>query len=189
MLEDKLLIWRFNQGDTDALCRIYRKYRSCLLRVATVLLNDRDGAEDVLHDIFVDFAETAGGFRLKGSLKGYLSICVANRARDKNRAMHRHETAQPDAVGRTGLNWTESDPSVESGPYRCAVDRELMERLDIALSQVPFEQRETIVLHLQGRMRFREIAAAKGISVNTILSRYRYGLEKLRSVLDGELAQ
>jgi RNA polymerase sigma-70 factor (ECF subfamily) len=189
MLEDKLLIWRFNQGDTDALCRIYNKYRNCLLRIATVLLNDRNGAEDVLHDVLVDFAETAGGFRLRGSLKGYLSVCVANRARDKNRATHRRETLQPDAACKTGLNWTGSDSLDESSPYRYAVARELMERVDIALSQVPFEQRETIVLHLQGKMRFREIATAKGISVNTVLSRYRYGLEKLRSVLDGELAQ
>jgi RNA polymerase sigma-70 factor (ECF subfamily) len=189
MLEDKLLIWKFNQGDTNALCRIYQKYRSCLLRVAMVLLNDRGGAEDVLHDVFVDFAETAGGFRLRGSLKGYLSICVANLARDKNREARRHEVAQPEIGEGAGLSGTEPDSSVESGPYRCAVGRELMEKVNYALSQVPFEQRETIVLHLQGEMRFREIAAAKGISVNTVLSRYRYGMEKLHSNLDGELAQ
>ena len=43
------------------------------------------GHEDVLHDVFVGFASQAGQFELKGSLKGYLAVCVANRARNVNR--------------------------------------------------------------------------------------------------------
>jgi RNA polymerase sigma-70 factor (ECF subfamily) len=55
------------------------------------------------------------------------------------------------------------------------------------MMELPDEQREIVVLHLQGRMPFREIARLQGISVNTAMSRYRYGLDKLRSALDGEL--
>ena len=99
MIEDRVLVWRFNRGDLAALCRIYEKYRDGLLKVAAALLNDRSGVEDVLHDVFVDFAQTTGRFRLQGSLKGYLSICVANRARDLNRTLRRHST--------TGLNEVE----------------------------------------------------------------------------------
>jgi len=98
MIEDRLLVWRFNRGDPAALCRIYEKYRAPLLKVAAALLNDRSGVEDVLHDIFVDFAQTTGRFRLKGSLKGYLSICVANRARDMNRTRRRRSTMSPDQM-------------------------------------------------------------------------------------------
>ncbi|MHC4890844.1 MAG: sigma factor-like helix-turn-helix DNA-binding protein, partial [Planctomycetota bacterium] len=54
-------------------------------------------------------------------------------------------------------------------------------------SQLPYAQRELIILHLQSKMRFRQIAKSKGVSANTIQSRYRYGLNKLRSILDGEL--
>lgn len=64
MIEDKLLVWRFNRGDTAALCRIYEKYRDSLLKVAVALLNDRSGAEDVLHDVFVGFAQTTGHSKL-----------------------------------------------------------------------------------------------------------------------------
>ena len=52
---------------------------------------------------------------------------------------------------------------------------------------LPEEQREILVLHLQSKLPFREIARLREISINTAMSRYRYGLEKIRSALDGEL--
>ena len=178
MLEDRLLVWRFNRGDTDALRRIYEKYKEDLLKVAAALLNDRDDFEDVVHDVFVSFARTVGNFRLSGSLKGYLSICTANRARDRNRVTKRQRT----------LNLDKAEPirPDKNRPDNSAMYVELSEQLDYAMAQLPYEQREIIILHLQCRTKFRQIAKAKGVSVNTILSRYRYGLEKLRSILDGE---
>jgi RNA polymerase sigma factor (sigma-70 family) len=179
MIEDRILVWWFNRGDPAALCRIYEKYRDGLLKVAAALLNDRSGVEDVLHDVFVDFAQTTGHFRLRGSLKGYLSICVANRARDLNRARQR----------RTGENIGAIDvpAASEDGPEHAAISRELVARLDTALAQLPDEQRQVVVLHLQGRLPFREIARLQEISINTAMSRYRYGLDKLRATLNGEL--
>lgn len=179
MLEDRLLIRRFNRGDTAALCRVYEKYRDDLLKVAVALLNDRSGVEDVLHDVFVDFAQSTGHFQLRGSLKGYLAICVANRARDHNRRLQRREAA---TAGNAGYV-----PAAADGPEHGAIGRELAARLDAAMAQLPDDQREAVVLHLQSRMRFREIAKLKGISVNTALSRYRYGLDKLRLSLNGEI--
>ena len=55
-----------------------------------------------------------------------------------------------------------------------------------ATAQLPFDQREVIMLHFQGRMTFKRIARAIGISVNTAKSLYRYGFDKLRSLLDDE---
>ena len=181
MLEDKLLIWRFNRGDTAALCRIYEKYRDGLLKVAAALLNDKSGVEDVLHDVFVDFARSTGRFQLRGSLKGYLAICVANRARDRNRRMQRRAGAS--------LSEAAAQQVSSAGPEHAAAKQELVATVGEAIGELPDEQRETIVLHLQSRLRFREIARLHGVSVNTALSRYRYGLNKLRSSLNGELEQ
>lgn len=178
-IEDKLLVWRFNRGDTAALCRIYEKYRDDLLNVAVALLNDRSGVEDVLHDVFVDFARSTGSFQLKGHLKGYLAICVANRARDRNRTRRRRGSVDLEQIRPT-------EPAPD-GPERRAVGQEMAAKLDAAMAGLPDEQRETVVLHLQSKMRFREIAKLKGISINTALSRYRYGLDKLRSSLNGAM--
>jgi len=178
MLEDKLLVWRFNRGDADALRCIYEKYKNDLLKVAAALLNDKDCIEDVVHDVFVSFAGTVGNFRLSGSLKGYLSICAANRARDRNRATKRHRNLSLDKAGPIR--------SDKNRPDNSAIYDELSEKLDYAMSIIPDEQREIIILHLLSKMRFRHIAKSKGVSVNTVISRYRYGLKKLHSILDGE---
>ena len=179
MIEDRLLIRRFNAGDMDALRRIYEKYRLALLRVAGALLNDAAAVEDVLHDVFVRFASEAGRFRLNGSLKGYLAICVANRARNINR-QGRQDSATRLLPGKSERSEM-PDPSEIAG---CAEQRRVV---TCALAQLPQEQRQVIVLHILGSLRFREIARQTADSTNTIQSRYRYGLAKLQSLLNGEV--
>ena len=55
-----------------------------------------------------------------------------------------------------------------------------------ALASLPFEQREAVVLHLKGGMKFREIARMQETSVSTVHGRYRYGLKKLKLFFNGE---
>ncbi len=66
-----------------------------------------------------------------------------------------------------------------------AIDCEEAERLRQALSGLPYEQREVITLHLHGDLTFREIARQQEVSINTATSRYRYGIERLKSILTG----
>ncbi|MBN2595016.1 MAG: sigma-70 family RNA polymerase sigma factor [Sedimentisphaerales bacterium] len=179
LIEDKLLIRRFNAGDMDALRRIYERYKPELLSVAKALVNDTAAVEDVLHDVFVRFASQAGRFQLKGSLKGYLAICVANRARNVNR-MDRQNGRE------TSLEATVA-PSGRSEPSHAADLAEQRQIMTCALTQLPQEQRQVVVLHVLSSLRFREIAQQTGESVNTIQSRYRYGLAKLQSLLNGEV--
>jgi len=176
-ITDRWLIRRFNAGDTQALRRIYEKHRPDLLSVARALLTDPYAAEDVLHDVVISFASRAGRFELKGSLKGYLAICVANRARNVNRQSH-----WPGLPG--GARRHHSQPG---SAYQVASDAEQCQIVTSAMEQLSAEQREVIALHVLGAMRFREIAVQKGESINTIQSRYRYGLKKLRSLLNGQV--
>ncbi|UCE48345.1 MAG: hypothetical protein JSW47_22445, partial [Phycisphaerales bacterium] len=76
MVEDRILIWRFKRGSREALQRIYEKYVVYLVTLATALLNDVGTAEDIVHDVFVSFAQSAERLRLEGSLKAYLATCV-----------------------------------------------------------------------------------------------------------------
>jgi DNA-directed RNA polymerase specialized sigma24 family protein len=52
MLEDKMLLWKMKDGSSEALCRIYEKYKSDLFALANALLHDLNAAEDVVHDVF-----------------------------------------------------------------------------------------------------------------------------------------
>jgi len=176
-MEDKLLVWRCKRGSRDALARIYEKYKRDLLTLAITLLNDKSAAEDAVHDVFVSFVQAIEKFRLTGSLKGYLLTCVANRARNANKARHRHSA---------GLDLPEPvSPDADEPPSSIVCNEEL-QRLSGAMAQLPYDQREAIMLHFHAAMAFRTIAAQQGISVNTVKSRYRYGLDKLRSILDSE---
>ena len=181
MLEDRYLLWRLRQGSRVALCRIYGKYRDDLLRLAVSLSNETTMAEDVVQDVFVAFIGQARQFRLTGSLKGYLATCVANRVRNANRDRRRHE--------HTGLDETRQIAASSARPDQWVICSEELERVARALALLSYEQREVIALRLQGALKFREIAELQDVPVKTALSRYRCGLEKLRSSLNGEITE
>ncbi len=174
MLEDKLLIWKFKNGSGKALCRIYRKYGDYLLALAAALLQDVNAAEDVVHDVFCKFIQSREKFKIAGSLRSYLATCVVNLARDKLRA-RQSQPCKLDKVKTTTLDTNE--------PEHYAIFGEEALNLSHAIAQLGREQREVIMLHLRGGMKFREIAGLQGVSINTAKSRYRYGLKKLRKLL------
>ncbi|MHC4645928.1 MAG: RNA polymerase sigma factor [Planctomycetota bacterium] len=181
MLEDRLLIWRLKSGSSEALCRIYEKYIDDLLTVAANLLSDGSAAEDVVQDVLISFVQSVDKFRLTGSLKSYLTTCVANRSRDYLRKRHRQQAATLDEAGQMTVD--------VDGPVQLAVRSEELQRLSRAMTELPHEQREVIVLRLHSGLKFRQIADVQQVSIKTALSRYRYGLDKLRSILNGEVQQ
>jgi RNA polymerase sigma-70 factor (ECF subfamily) len=174
MMDEKILVWQFNRGNTNALCKIYQRYKQDLFGLALSLLNDRYTAEDVVHDVFVDFAQLAGNFQLRSSLKGYLCVCTANRARDLLRSKSRSDMP---------FNEQAAGPQDTQSPQDCAIRNEEYTQLHRALGRLPLNQREVILFHLHYDLSFREIACMQNVSINTIQSRYRYGIEKMGMLL------
>jgi RNA polymerase sigma-70 factor, ECF subfamily len=179
VLQDTWLILRFRRGSQEAFCRIYEKYRDNLLRLAVSLLKEKSVGEDIVHEVFAHLIESRHTFVLTGSLKAYLATCVANRARNANRDGRRGGTADSETVA--------ARVSHAQRPDQWAVCSEEFERLRVALLRLSYEQREVVGLHIHGRMTFKEIAATQQVSIKTVQSRYRYALEKLRAMLDGEV--
>lgn len=177
MLEDRLLVWKFKCGSDEALGRIYRKYADHLLALAAALLQDVNAAEDVVHDVFCKFIESRETFRLAGNLKSFLGTCVVNLARDKLRARRLRPGGLDEAVMMAADT---------HGPAHRAIFGEQARNLNLAIVQLTQDQREVVMLHLRGGMKFREIASLQGISINTAKSRYRYGLERLRTLLSDD---
>ena len=174
MPDDERLIAQLKRGDKEALRQIYMEYKDNLLTIATSLLHDTGAAEDVLHDVFVNFAGSVKRLRLRSSLRNYLIASVVNRIRDQFRKK-KHHLVELSKAGQV--------PADAVDPERSAEYSEESRRLTAALARLPFEQRETIVLHLNGRMKFKEIAQTQGIPISTVQGRYRYGLDKLRTIL------
>jgi RNA polymerase sigma-70 factor (ECF subfamily) len=177
MLEDKLLIWKLKCGNRDALRLLYEKYKDNLRTIAGSMLHDTHAAEDVLHDVFVAFAENARRLQINVSLKNYLTTCVINRVRDEFRRR------PPVTIDLDKAGPISSDSNC---PESRIMADEKSQVLTNALAKIPFEQREVIVLHLKGQLKFRQIAKVQQTSVSTVHGRYRYGLKKLNLILDGE---
>ena len=179
MLEDGLLRWKFNCGRTDVLRRIYLKYKDDLMTLACALLYNKSSAEDVVHDVFVAFIRSCGKLRVNENLKGYLTTCVANNVRNRNKAAQKQQSVSLEQVATIASDSNRPDFSAMFGEQR--------QRLARALSQLPHEQKEVLLLHLYSGLKFKAIAKMQMESINTIQGRYRYGLDKLRSLLNNEL--
>ena len=174
MLDERRLLRELKQGSNDALRRIYMEYKDNLLTIAASMLHDTYAAEDVLHDVFVSFAGSIGNIQLRGSLKSYLIASIVNRVRDMYRKK-KHHLVELEEAGQLAAD--------SVGPIQSAEFDEEAGRLTDALIQLPLEQRETIILHLNGGMKFKEIARMQRIPLSTVQGRYRYGLDRLRTIL------
>jgi len=176
MQQDKKLIHRLKNGDQDALRILYLHYKDFLLTLANALLHDRSLAEDVVHDVFLKFTRNIKTFRLTGKFRAYLAACAVNEAR-----MHlRKVKVRTKAVNAaTEMQAKNSPCPIESS--------ELSEQLRLLLASLPIEQREVLVLRTKAGLKFKDIADIQQTSVSTVQGRYRYGMDKLRSLLNGEL--
>lgn len=178
MIEDRLLIWKCKHGSRVAFRRIYEKYESDLRTLAANLLDDKAAAEDVVHDVFVSLLRVVDKFELRSSLAGYLKTCAANRSRDYMRRRQQHTAA---------VNNTEQVVPGNDGPVHLVIKTEQLQKLSSAMNQIPYEQREAIVLRLHGQMKFRTIAELQKVTTKTAHSRYRAGIEGLRLILNSEV--
>ena len=110
-------------------------------------------------------------------MKSYLTAGVVNRARDEFRR-RQMQTVELDKAGPISSEANCPESQVEA--------TEKSKLLTDALAEIPYEQREVIVLHLKGGLKFREVARVQQTSVSTVHGRYKYGLKKIRTILDGE---
>jgi RNA polymerase sigma factor (sigma-70 family) len=178
VMEDKLLIWKLKRGSREALRRIYDKYHSNMLKIAVVLTGNLDTAEDIVQEVFVNFARSSKRLELHGSLKSYLITSVLNSVRNLKRNVNRHKTENMDE--------SEQIASMEKHPDQWAILSEQLEHLSIAMTSLPNEQKEVITLRLEADMPLRKIAQLQKTSISTVNARYRYGIEKLRSLLNSD---
>ena len=167
MLDDEMLKLKLKAGRTEALAAIYDKYADTLLTLAVALLNDYTLAEDVLHDVFVNFAKSVTRFRIRGSLKAYLGKSVINRSRDYLRKRR---------IKTKTLNDSQELTSLDPAPDSHILFEEQSARLCDALKQLPDEQREVVVLKIKSGLKFHQIAKMQNVSVNAAQARYRYGI-------------
>jgi RNA polymerase sigma factor (sigma-70 family) len=151
---------------------------------------DPSDAEDVLQDVFYKLVEANRLLMPIDHVTGWLFRVARNRITDLFRRK-RPEGFGDAAVADEGgelLRLEDLLPSPDAGPEALYARSALLEELELAVGELPEEQRRVFVAHeLEGRS-FKELAAETGVSVNTLLSRKRYAVlhlrERLQSVYD-----
>jgi RNA polymerase sigma-70 factor (ECF subfamily) len=179
-MEDLLLLWKFKRGSREALARIYEKYVDKLFSLAAGLTGDIHLAQDVVQEVFTALARSADKIKLRGNLRSYLAKCVVNAARSRIRGEVR-------AAKRLHCFASELAGAAQGEPEEQVIADERARRVMTALAELPYEQRETVLMRIHEDISFKAIAKLQNISINTAQSRYRYGLDKLRSLLSDEV--
>jgi RNA polymerase sigma-70 factor (ECF subfamily) len=142
---------------------LYQRHGPALLAYATSLLPDRGMAEDVLHQVFLGLL---GKSALPEEARPYLFRAVRNRALNARR------------------NSTRVTP-LDDRQWLVKPQRMMEAGLEVerALRELPPEQREVVIMRIWGEMTLAEVARVLDVPANTVASRYRYALEKLRTAL------
>ena len=143
-------------------------------------------AEDILQEVFYELVEANRLLMPIDHVAGWLFRVARNRITDLFRKK------KPESLGETAvasederLQLEDLLPSPNAGPEALYARQILLEELELAVDELPREQREVFVAHeLEGRS-FKDMAAATGVSINTLLSRKRYAVLHLRERLRG----
>jgi RNA polymerase sigma-70 factor (ECF subfamily) len=156
-------------GEPDAYAALYDRLGRKLFRVACAMLGQADQAEDAVQDVFVSLAKSRRRLGEVEDIEAYVFaslryVVSARVKRRKRESLHLRQLAMIRRDSQAAVLM--EDPMSDE------------------LAQLPPEQREVIVLKIDGGLTFKQIAGVLGVSQNTAASRYRYAIEKLRARLE-----
>jgi RNA polymerase sigma-70 factor (ECF subfamily) len=163
---------RRSANDTSSLVgHLYDRFGASLYRYALMLLADPSAAEDVIQQVFAALLKPGVASSIE-SEANYLRRAVRNEC---YMTLRRGKRRREDAA---------ASPLLEAASGEASADQRLV--VERALRDLPPEQREVVHLHVFEGMTFQEIAGATAESINTVASRYRYALARMRQLLEPE---
>jgi RNA polymerase sigma factor (sigma-70 family) len=185
-MKDAASLERMAPGQDQRIADVFERERSRLRSFIRRRVPDPRDAEDVLQDVFFALVEANRLLMPIEHVTGWLFRAARNRIADLFRR------SRPESLGDAARNEDEDLPAMDdllpspdAGPEALYARRALLEELERAIGELPREQREAFVAHeLEGRS-FKEMAAESGVNVNTLLSRKRYAVRRLRERLRG----
>ena len=166
----------------ERISEVFKREQSRLRSFIRRRVPDPSDAEDILQDVFYKLVEANRMLMPIDHVTGWLFRAARNRIIDLFRRKGPEGFGDADEDGEP-RSLEELLPSLDAGPEALYARSVLLDELELAVAELPPEQREVFVAHeLEGRS-FREMAAATGVSVNTLLSRKRYAVLRLRERL------
>jgi RNA polymerase sigma-70 factor (ECF subfamily) len=177
-LEETEMISRCQRGDQEALKEIFDKYHKKVYRIAYGVVRQREEALDIVQEVFVKLFRSIKNFKGKSHFYTYLYRMVMNTAIDHARKTGKQIISSLDEEGSF-----EPSDDLDKGPERILLQKELEERVKLAMDKLPAEQKAALIFRDVEGLSYQEMAEAMGCSIGTVMSRLHYGRKRIQELL------
>lgn len=171
-MEETDLIRSVQSGNEDAMSNLINSYYQAIFAYFYKNTNQYHQSKDLTQEVFIKMISGISRYKPKASFKSWLFTIASNHLKNYYRTLSRH----PEYVGLSDDIVTEESTIIGA---------EMKKDINIALSHLPLEQRESIILRFYNDFSIKEIARITGVMETTVKARIRYGLEKLKKELGG----
>ncbi|MGE8362032.1 RNA polymerase sigma factor [Pseudomonas sp.] len=182
--DDAHLLRRYRQGDAEAFAQLYQRHRLGLFRFLCGLCGDPSVAEEVFQETWLSLVRSESVQREAVLFKTWLYQIARNRLID-----HWRKHGKQQGLSEAYDEQVHDQPSAEAGPEQQLDLSRDQARLQAALDDLPAEQREVFLLRAHGDLELHEIAELTRTPAETVKSRLRYALQKLRRLLADPAAE
>lgn len=177
---DEDLMLRYRDGDVRAFEDLYARHRGGVFRYVLRQVGFRPAAEEVFQEVWTNIISSRARYRVEARFATFLYRVAHNCVIDHFR---RKPPLQLIALDGADEAMQVTGPQQEQ-PERAVARRQAARQLLRALAMLPDEQREAFLLHEEGGLKLEEIADVTGVGRETVKSRLRYALAKLRQELN-----
>ena len=179
---DETLMLRYQDGDADAFAALYARHKGALYRYLLRQCGQPALAEELFQDVWLKLIAARTGYTVQARFTTYLYRLAHNRLIDHYRASSR---GLPLSYAEDCPEWAEVPAPAEMQPEAQDDSRRQAERLLELLTELPEAQREAVLLKEEAGLSLEEIAQATGTGRETVKSRLRYAMARLRQGLRG----
>lgn len=175
---DDALMLAWTAGDVAAFELLYARHRGSLYRFLLRQLRDQALADEFFQDVWQRVIAARQGWKPDAAFRTWLFRIAHNRLNDHWRGLKHRPAAPEDADERAARVPDPSSPEHELSEF------EQRRRLQLAIEDLPEEQREVVLLRLEQELSLEEIGDITGVGRETVKSRLRYAMDKLRARLN-----
>jgi len=191
---DEALMLRYQQGEVRAFEILLTRHRKPVFNFILRFVQNRELAEDLLQEAFLRVIRSAANYKRQAKFTTWLYTIARNLCVDQSRrAKHRRAQSLDAPLSTSDGSGTLLDvvEGKELPSDRTLVSKEIHQKLQAALAELSEEQREVFLMREFLDMPFKQISDVVGVPENTVKSRMRYALQKLRMELEefGDMAK
>ena len=180
-IEESRLLQQIGIGDRASFDELHRRMNTLLFSIAMGVLNNREAAQDVIQDVFIQIWERAASYDAeRGKASTWLITLTRNKSIDRLRALNRRTRLNSDfeEQGKTDVRFDDRDSLTD------AVMAERAAMIRTAISKLNADQQAAIQLAYFDDMPYPAVAQRLSVPLGTVKARIRRGMKKLKNLLD-----